>query len=312
MKIQLLTITLLFTTLSFASEPDLEKDRAAIKSFCGCFKVDFNFVETFAPDTNYKIHEPYHSVANAEWAFVETEEDGKISIQHLLIVGPNHVIKHWRQDWIYENQDFYSYNGDLQWTKTSNSAEEEKGRWTQKVYQVDDCIRYESSDNWIHENGKSFWVAETDAPLPRRENTKRSDYNVMHRRNRQEVTDFGWIHEQDNQKIIRKGGQDEILVMEKGYNTYTRIDDSNCKIAQKWWKDNKEYWALVKEVWAEQLAGRSEVKMIDKIDDEKRYERLFELQYAYDPKRSEQIKESVREVIKAYMVAENSSSGKSK
>ena len=312
MKIQLLTITLLFSTLSFASGPDLEKDKAAIKSFCGCFKVDFNFVETFAPDTNYKVHETYHSVANAEWAFVEEEEDGKISIQHLLIVGPNHVIKHWRQDWIYENQDFYSYNGDLHWTKTRSSAEEEKGRWTQKVYQVDDCIRYESSQDWVHENGRSFWVAETDAPLPRRENTKRSDYNVMHRRNRQEVTEFGWLHEQDNQKIIRTGEEEKILVMEKGYNTYTRIDDSNCKIAQKWWKDNKEYWALVKEVWAEQLAGRSEVKMIDKIDDEKRYERLFELQYAFDPKRSEQTKESVSEVIKAYMVAEDSASEKSK
>jgi len=50
--------------------------------------------------------------------------------------------------------------------------------------------------------------------LPRREYSKRSDYNVMMRGNHVEITDEGWLHEQDNEKVIR----DKDLALEKAVN----------------------------------------------------------------------------------------------
>ncbi len=302
MKHIILTILLFAFFGAQAGNPNLQKDKEAIKAMCGCYKVEFNFAETFAPDTSYKIKDPYHAVANAEWVFVAEENENKISLQHLLIIGPQNVIKHWSQDWIFENRDFYDYNGDFHWTRRQSNIDDEKGKWTQKVYQVDNCIRYEASAPWIHEEEGSYWTSEVDAPLPRRENTKRSDYNVMHRRNRQEITDYGWLHEQDNTKIIRKNENDQVLVMEKGYNTYTRIADSECKSAKKWWKENEEYWALVKAGWSEVLAGKSEVILRDKVDDEKHFEKLMDLQYQYDPKRKGEFSKKIREVIEMYVV----------
>ena len=45
---------------------------------------------------------------------IEDSKD-KISIQHLLQVGnptKPHIVKHWRQDWMYQNQDFYMKNSE--------------------------------------------------------------------------------------------------------------------------------------------------------------------------------------------------------
>ena len=45
-----------------------------------------------------------------EWAQVIIDEYNKISIQHLLQVGnpaKPYIVKHWRQDWIYQNQNFW-------------------------------------------------------------------------------------------------------------------------------------------------------------------------------------------------------------
>ena len=62
---------------------------------------------------------------------------------------------------------------------------------------------------------------------------------MMSRGNRQEITSTGWVHEQDNDKIIRKDGQEDVLLaQEKGYNTYVKVADERCKAAKDWWKKN--------------------------------------------------------------------------
>ena len=78
-----------------------------------------------------------------------------------------------------------------------------KGQWSQKVYQVDDSPRYEGTGTWVHVDGKSYWENVSNAPLPRRERTKRKDYNLMIRNNRHQITDQGWIQIQDNKKILK-------------------------------------------------------------------------------------------------------------
>ena len=228
-----------------------KKDVEAIKSMCGCFEIEFNFSETFTYG-NSKKSDNYYSKA-LEWAQLVYEDNNKISIQHLLIVGSKRfptVIKHWRQDWIYENPDLYLFNVNNSWDYKKMSKKDVRKQWTQKVFQVDDSPRYEGSATWVHVDGKSFWENITPAPLPRREYTKRSDYNMTKRGNRHEITEYGWLHDQDNQKInIDINNTHNLVALEKGINKYKKVDDSECIAAKKWWIDNKEKWSLVRKKW---------------------------------------------------------------
>ena len=140
-----------------------------------------------------------------EWVQLVEDEKNKISLQHLLVVGPpggQMVIKHWRQDWLYQNTDLYIYDKNDKWSFVDMDKKDVKGQWTQKVFQVDDSPRYEGTSSWVHVDGKSYWENTTPSPLPRREFSKRSDYNVTLRGNRHEVTNKGWVHDQDNKKIL--------------------------------------------------------------------------------------------------------------
>jgi ComF family protein len=217
------------SALSFSVYAQSGEDQKAIKEMCGCYSVTFDYAETFSQDTNYKLHDQYHASASAEWIFVDEETDDKIVIQHLLVINDTMIIKHWRQDWLFQNQDFFWFDGDRRWKYDQLSANGVSGQWTQKVYQVDDSPRYEGSASWVHVDGKRYWENTTDAPLPRREFSKRSDYNVMQRTNKHILTDYGWLHEQDNLKIERDGSKDQVIVAEKGLNAYTKIDNAKCE-----------------------------------------------------------------------------------
>lgn len=291
-QILLLTISGLFALGTYA-QTKKEKDKSAITSMCGCYEVGFNFAETFSysDNENYKPSKIKHDSA-LEWVQLVTDENDKIVMQHLLIVGKpdnHHIIKHWRQDWIYENTEFYMYDADNRWKYIKKSHNNVNGQWTQKVYQVDDSPRYEGSASWVHIDGKSYWENTTDAPLPRREYTKRHDYNVTVRTNRHEITDDGWIHDQDNNKVIRSAGNDVVLAQEKGVNTYVKVDDSKCKAAQKWWQENKDLWQRVRKNWDSVFAKNRDLKLAKKVEDKRLYEYLFDLKPNADNKEIEKI-----------------------
>jgi len=273
---------LLFLTFTLLgnSQNKKKQDAEAIKKMCGCFEVTFNFAETFnySEDSLYKPSK--QKIASAlEWAQLVEDNKNKVSIQHLLQVGnPSkpHIVKHWRQDWLYENTNFYMFNGDNNWLYQTKTIDEVKGQWTQKVYQVDDSPRYEGSATWVHVDGKSYWENTTDAPLPRREYTKRSDYNVTERGNRHEITNYGWLHDQDNKKIIREiEKKDVILAKEKGYNTYKKVADSKCQGAIDWWKEHHDKWEIVREKW-EDIYGRNQNLALEaKVENKQLYKYLF-------------------------------------
>ena len=257
-----------------------EADIQAIKDMCGCYEVSFKYTETFAPDTAYTKKEDYSATA-LEWAGLVEESDNKLSIQHILLVRDTMVIKHWRQDWLYENTALFSYYKDNSWDFENISQDNVKGQWTQKVYQVDDSPRYSGTASWIHADGKHFWEDVADAPLPRREYSKRSDYNVMRRGNRHEITDYGWVHEQDNDKITRgDAGEDTLLAQEKGYNVYTKVADEKCALASNWWEDNKLFWTEVKAAWDEVYATNGRLQLLKKVDDKPFYKHLAKLEEA--------------------------------
>ena len=251
-----------------------EEDAKAIKSMCGCYNISFNYSEVFPTDTGYKLHEPYNAEAPAEWVFVVEENEDKIVLQHLLIVGEDIIIKHWRQDWIYEDVNHHIYHKNNTW-KYEN-AKVKSGQWTQKVYQVDDSPRYTGSGTWVHVDDKHYWENTTPAPLPRREYSKRSDYNVLIRTNKHLLTDYGWLHEQDNDKVIR-AKKDSTIVSEKGLNKYYKIDDIKCKDAIKWWENNKEYWALVRAEWDKIYDKKEDLTLKKVVDESKLWESLFAL-----------------------------------
>ena len=295
--IYLLTfVSFLINNSTYGQMSKKQMDYSAIKSMCGCYNVEFNFAETFnySEDSLYEASKVKNDKA-LEWVQVVEDSPSKISLQHILIIGDsaNHyIVKHWRQDWLYENKDFMMYNYDNNWTYKEKSAFEVVGQWTQKVFQVDDSPRYEGSGTWVHVDGKSYWENETTAPLPRREYTKRSDYNLTLRRNRHEIMPFGWVHDQDNDKIIRsKSDSDILLAKEKGYNTYTKIDDSKCKYGQDWWLENKDKWAIIRSVWEEIYNSGNNLSLKTEVEGVKLYQELFGLKP--DVKKSK-VKKSLR------------------
>ncbi|MEM9829254.1 MAG: DUF6607 family protein [Bacteroidota bacterium] len=274
MKNTIFTLSfILITVVSFGQK---QQDIKSIKAMCGCYEVSFQYAETFTPSANYEFHDRY--VAGAlEWVGLAEETPDKLSLQHILVMRGTMALKHWRQDWIFENQNLYTFQGDELWNFKILASEDVKGQWTQKVYQVDDSPRYEGNATWIHADGKHYWESTADAPLPRREYTHRDDYNVLQRTNRHEITDEGHVHEQDNAKVRRRSGKDRIIVYEKGMNVYKKVDDSRCQAAADWWQENQTFWCDVRTVWDEIFAQHQDLKFATKVDDRRLYELLFPL-----------------------------------
>ena len=255
-----------------------KQDIEAIKEMCGCFEIDFKFSETFqySNDSNYSKSKNYNAKA-LEYAKLIKDEKDHISIQHLLVMG-DYIIKHWRQDWVFQNKDLLKYDGNNNWKYISKTKQDVKGQWTQKVFQVDDSPRYEGSATWVHADGKSYWENSSYAPLPRREYTKRNDYNIMIRGNRHEITKDGWVHDQDNFKVVKDSESDSevIIASEKGINTYTRVDESNCKEAIKWWDENNEKWLLVLEKWNSIYSKKDDISLRQSVENKPLFSFLFD------------------------------------
>jgi len=295
-KILPLAVIALMSTNTWAQNKKL--DIETIKSMCGCYEVSFASTETFnypKDKANYKPSEVKLDRA-LEWITPIEITDNKISLQHLLVITDHMIIKHWRQDWTFENQDIWHYSGFNGVDYYPKSKEQVKGQWAQQVFEVDDTPRYMESATWIYADGRKFWQNTADAPLPRREYSKRSDYNILQRNNTHEITKQGWIHDQDNAKIIRtKGEKDYVLAYEKGLNTYTKVDDSRCEAAQKYWKENEKLWEKVRSKWNVELAKKKDLRFKPTVDDKPLYSYLFEL-----PANSTQ--EQVDEIIEKFII----------
>lgn len=306
MRPLIIVLSFFLVTIGFGQKKKKKEDVDAILDMCGCHEITFDFAETFATDTAYEFYKNYSAKA-LEWIFPITKDEDKIVIQHLLVVGDTMIIKHWRQDWLYENTNLYVYDVRDSWNYKRLEASKVKGQWTQKVFQVDDSPRYEASGSWVHVDGRRYWETTADAPLPRREKTKRNDYNVMVRRNRQELTDYGWVHEQDNLKVKRNSEGDKLIAQEKGWNAYRKTDESKCQPAKDWWVENQAYWADVRTVWDEVFASQKTLKLKMRSGDQILMMRLFGLggerneEGAYDSEASQQ---KIREAIQMHLNTE--------
>lgn len=284
MRLNYIALTMMAFMGAGVAQAQQANEKKIIENLCGCYDVKFTYAETFAPDSNYKFHD--REISHARELIVPIEKtDKKIVLQHMLLVGGGHVIKHWREDWVYEANELLNYTGDNTWVKEKVNAKDVAGKWTQTVWQVDDMPRYQGYSAWVTNNGHTYWENTAYSPLPRRELTTRSDYNLMKRTNRIVPTSYGWLHEQDNDKIIRSSKGDVLLAQEKGLNYYTKIEDAKCAVALAKWEEAKEFWVVVKKEWQSHIDKKSVLMVKDLVDDEKLYEHLYVVEKEWKEKK---------------------------
>ena len=152
-----------------------ERDRRAILAMIGGYRTSFDFIETVGFNPTYKPAAPYQSWGT-EYVYLVEDQGDFISLQHVIVmfikmpdksISDAMVIKHWRQDWQYEDINLNVYVGNNTWKKKEFAKEDIAGTWSQSVYQVDDSPRYQSTGHWQHKNNYSSWLSqETWRPLP--------------------------------------------------------------------------------------------------------------------------------------------------
>ena len=283
-----------------------QADKEAIKAMTGCYLIKFQNAETFALTSDYEYF-PRYASGGLEWIFVDEETENEIELQHLLVIPGmpgGGVLKHWRQTWHWENRDLYDFQGDNAWSFKEVAANAVLGEWTQKVYQVDDSPRYECSAPWVHTGKKTYWECEADAPLPRREFSVRSDYNILRRTNRHELTSFGHVHDQDNLKVNRAAGVDSTIVMEKGYYTYTKRPDAECGAAPTWWQTHRRYWKDAQAVWDSIFGEKKDIAFQARVNNSLLWEKLFALDERFSASRdydTQAVKSEVESAIRAHL-----------
>ena len=262
-----------------------EQDRRAILALAGDHRVSFDFIETASTAENYQPPRPYFSWAT-ERAFVLEDEGDFISIQHVLVMefvdeegivqGP-FVMKHWRQDWQFEDRSLVEYRGEQTWTK--RKLRKQKGTWSQAVYQVDDSPRYQTVGRWSHKGGmsiyqsKNFW-----RPLPRREFAARSDYDVLAGIHEITITPTGWLHTQLNQKLVTESGKVlKTLATEIGAVRYERINTPSMAKAEEYWEKTGGFWQAIRSTWASLEATDEPFTLQSKVAGKPMYADLFAL-----------------------------------
>jgi len=275
---------------------DFERDRQAILAMAGPYRTSFNFIETVGYSKNFAPDKPYQSWGT-EYVYVVEDRRDFISLQHIMVMfieqngeltGPL-VMKHWRQDWQYEKRKLLAYAGHNRWEKTSLSRKQRKKTWAQAVYEVDDSPRYESFGRWEHKRGLSTWVsAPTWRPLPRRERSVRKDYHILEGINRHSIVPTGWVHEEENYKVVLGEGpisEDSskpavpslnYLAKEQGVNRYERIIDHDFSAGERYWQRSGLYWQHVREAWSTLIEQRPSLSLVNAVDGLPLFVPLFE------------------------------------
>ncbi|KAA2285467.1 hypothetical protein F0415_04900 [Arenimonas fontis] len=232
-----------------------EADRKAILGMLGEYRVQFDFRETVILAPAYERKPDQHSGGNEVVILVEDSGD-RIVLQHLLVSRDGHVTKHWRQDWQYQAGERFEFSDEQTWRLRAVPAERIAGSWTQCVFEVSDAPRYCGTGRWNHRYGVSTWTSDRGwRPLPRREYSKREDYNALNVENRHTVVPGGWTHEQDNTKTVRTADGMRTLVREFGFNDYRRTDAVDFGPAYRYWEATRGYWARVRAEWNRRLAA---------------------------------------------------------
>lgn len=245
----------------------IERDRQAILAMLGDYHTTFAFQEQ-RPAPGYTPTPRYSSEAY-EMVVLAEDHGTKIILQHLLVHRNfGFVIKHWRQDWEYQAATRLEFTEDQTWRLRRIPASVTRGAWTQCVYEVSDAPRYCGTGKWTYAGGVPSWTSDAGwRPLPRREYTKRSDYNALGIVNIHRITPAGWEHAQINRKVVRDGPRVvSTLVHEAGLNKYSRISGYNFSSGYRYWENTKGYWAQIRAEWDRRIVAHQGLKLTYPVD----------------------------------------------
>lgn len=264
--IALCILILPLSTSVLAADP--ARDRQSILAMQGDYTVDFAFDETVLLQPGYERQAAMRSGGD-ETVIVVEDTPTRIVLQHILVDAKSgHVTKHWRQDWFYEAPTRFEFTADQTWHVRAIAADATRGAWTQCVYEVSDAPRYCGTGRWDYTNGVATWTSDLSwRPLPRREYTRRSDYNALSVVNRHTLTPNGWTHEQFNTKVLRKPDGTQVeLVREFGFNDYLKTTEVDFTPARDYWQATAGYWAKVRAHWDRFLSKAPGVHLKTKVD----------------------------------------------
>lgn len=264
----------------------LERDRRAILAMQGAYRTSFQFIETAGFTEHYYPARPYFSWGT-EYIHVLEDSGDFISLQHTMVmyfqnadgsVSEPAVMKHWRQDWQFEDASHHRYTGSNTWERQKVNADDRAGSWSQWVYQVDDSPRYQATGRWQHGLQYSSWQSDAaPRPLPRRESSARKDYNLLQSRHALTITPSGWLHEQSNQKVDRQQGVDRYLAKEIGINRYELLAQPELQApAMAYWEATGDYWQAVRDEWRRLFAENAILGVKDSYGDKPLFSYHFE------------------------------------
>ncbi len=271
-----------------------EKDRRAILAMAGPYRASFDFIEAVGLNPGYTPPRPYQSWGT-EYVYVVADQPDFISLQHILVMFMTQpdgsqsepiVVKHWRQDWQYEQRRYYAYTGHNHWRAKKVPRGQLSGTWVQSVYQVDDSPRYAAFGRWEHTKNYSSWISsETWRPLPRREFSVRSDYDTLVGTNRHTITPTGWVHLENNKKVVLSRAENpeplEVLSVEVGLNRYEQITQHDWSAGDNYWAHTGAFWANVRNQWAQLLREGRGVKLHTRTGEKSLFAEMFSLASTY-------------------------------
>ena len=306
-------------SLSFAWEKlqengisKFERDRRAILAMLGEYRVYFDFMETMGLTEGYSPSRPYQSWATEFVTLIEDKKDF-ISLQHILVIFTKKedgslskpmVVKHWRQDWKYQDRNLNEYKGFNKWVKKRYSSFAVKDSWSQSVYQVDDSPRYQSYGIWNHQENISSWKSDdTWRPLPRREFSVRDDYDVLIGTNLKTITPNGWVHEQNNKKVVLDENSEilEVLAKEIGLARYERIKGHDWSAGKDYWEATSKFWIKVRDYWTVLLKESKTLELAKENEGLSLFAKLFAMADAYKKGDTGQI-EKINSSINSYRI----------
>ena len=250
-----------------AQEAELDRGRRAIESMTGCFLVDYSYAETEALKPGYsrdgRVYDVNRDKSVKELIYAEAISPRRVQLTHILFAADlrgalraGSELRHQTEDWEYEAPFRYEYAGQSTWT--AKDLRGTPGRWTRRITNLDEGLRYQCDAAWRGDTTYADWTCRNYAPIPGRETRDmgRKDYDALDRTTRLVLYGASWLERQDNVKTIH--GADGVrtpLAREVGKTWYVRLPDAECAPGQRFAEPRRAFWALLRQTWDEVLIG---------------------------------------------------------
>lgn len=239
---------------------DYQKDLLAMQALPGCFLVAKRAVDTFRLQKEYKASLPYNENYHV-FIVAEAIGAGKKGTRFQFIEQREaEVRKGQTLEWRWQEIEMILFRKPFFWQKVSLNEGITRNTWMLRKYFASGDPNYQCIASWHHSFNHHSWECFTWSPLPERERSQRSQYNVLARGAVYRATHLGWRHEQNNEKVLLEAGRADWLAQERVEIDYRKVHPKECRKASTYWRNNKNIWHDVQEQWARIFAERGSVQ----------------------------------------------------